>query len=69
MTMMHDDDGMIMHDSDEGHHVKCTRTMMDDAFRFLSVYFFSGFTYTSDSAPLHSAVAPTRSSNPRPASS
>ena len=30
MTMMHDDDGMIMHDSDGGHHVKCTEVMMDD---------------------------------------
>ena len=30
MTMMHDDDEMIMHDPDEGHHVKCIEIMMND---------------------------------------
>ena len=27
---MHDDDEMIMHDRDGGHHVKCTEIMIDD---------------------------------------
>ena len=30
MTMMQDDDEMIMHDRDWGHHAKCTEIMMDD---------------------------------------
>ena len=30
MTMMHDDDEMIMHDRDGGHHVKCTEIVIDD---------------------------------------
>ena len=30
MTMMHDDDRMIMHDRVGGHNVKCTEIMIED---------------------------------------
>ena len=60
ITMMHDDDEMIIHDRDRGHHVKCTEIMLDNAEIVLDEPRSASTSFQNSFMPTHHCPARSR---------